>query len=347
MFAYVSVTIGSLVCLFLTPAAVAQNAKAPAPGFHVLTKFEVGGEGRWDYLLVDPDAHRLYVSRSTHVMVLDTNGGKLIGDIPNTEGVHGVAIAPDLGRGFTSNGRANTSTIFDLKTLKVLGTVKTGVNPDPIIFDTFTKRVFTFNGRSQDTTVFDAADGKVVGTIPLGGKPEMGVSDGKGRIFVNIENTSEIVRLDARTLKVTARWSVAPGEEPSGLALDAKNHRLFSVCDNEKMVVLDADSGSVITTLPIGRGVDGAAFDPETGYAFSSNGAGTLTVVHEDNPAHFAAVQTVPTQRGARTVALDPKTHLLYLPTARFETTPGSPARTGRRRPKMVPDSFTILVVGK
>jgi DNA-binding beta-propeller fold protein YncE len=307
----------------------------------------VGGDGRWDYLTVDPDAHRLYVARSTHVMVLCTDDGTMIGDIPGTEGVHGVALAPDLGRGFTSNGRANTSTIFDLKTLNVLGTVKTGENPDPILFDPFTKRIFTFNGRSKDATAFEAADGKVVGTVELGGKPEAGVSDGQGQIFVNIEDTSEIVRLDPRELKVTARWPLAPGAEPSGLALDAKNRRLFSVCDNEKMVVLDADSGAVIATLPIGAEVDGAAFDPQTGCAFSSNGDGTLTVVHEDDPAHFTVVQTAPTQRGARTLTLDPKTNKLYLPTAQFEATPGSPTLTGRARQRIVPNSFTILVVGR
>lgn len=344
MFARVSLAAGMLAGLLLIRGAVAQDTKVRAPDYRVLTRFNVGGEGRWDYLTVDSDARRLYVARSTHVMVLDMDGGTMIADIADTEGVHGVALAPDLGRGFTSNGRANTATIFDLKTLKVLGTVKTGENPDAILFDPFTKRVFTFNGRSKDATAFDAADGKVVGTIDLGGKPETGVSDGQGRIFVNIEDTSEVVRLDAKELKVTARWPLAPGEEPSGLALDAKNRRLFSVCDNEKMVVLDADSGAVIATLPIGKHVDGAAFDPETGCAFSSNGDGTLTVVHEDDAAHFTVVQTVPTQRGARTLTLDPKTHKLYLPTAEFEA---PSATTGRARPNALPNSFTILVVGK
>ena len=340
-----------VVCL---SAVAAARAADPQP-YRVLQKYEVGGEGRWDYLIVDAEARRLYVTRQTHVMVLDADSGKVVGDIPETEGVHGVALAPEFGRGFTSNGRANTATIFDLKTLKVIDTVTTGENPDAILFDPFTKRVFTFNGRSKDATAFDPESGKVLGTIPLEGKPEFAVSDGKGQVFVNIEDKSEVVRIDPKELKVTARWPLAPGEEPSGLALDAKNRRLFAVCGNEKMVVLDADSGKVVTTLPIGKGTDAAAFDPETGYAFSSNGDATLTVVHEDDPAHFTVAQTVETQRGARTMALDPKTHKVFLPTARFEAPASAPASapatsaptTGRARPTPVPGSFAILVVGR
>jgi DNA-binding beta-propeller fold protein YncE len=347
MLTRISLVAGTVVCFLLAVAASAQDSQPSSSDYRVVKKFEIGGEGRWDYVTVDPEARRLYVPRSTHVMVLDADSGKTVGDIPDTEGVHGVALAPDSGRGFTSNGRANTATIFDLKTLQVLGTVKTGENPDAVLFDPFTKRVFTFNGRSQDATAFDAADGKIVGTIALGGKPEAGVSDGKGQVFVNIEDKSEIVRIDPKELKVTARWPIAPGEEPSGLALDAKNRRLFSVCGNEKMVVLDADSGQVITTLPIGKGTDGAAFDAETGQAYSSNGDGTLTVVQEVDPTHFSVAQTVQTQRGARTIALDPKTHKLYLPTAQFEAPPTSAPTTGRARPNLVPNSFTILVVGK
>lgn len=347
MLTRISLVAGLVVYFSLAVPALAQVSPDSSSGYRVLRKHEIGGEGRWDYVTVDPETHRLYVPRSTHVIVLDADSGKTIGDIPDTEGVHGVALAPDQGRGFTSNGRANTAIIFDLKTLKVLGTVKTGENPDAILFDPFSKRVFTFNGRSKDATAFDAADGKVLGTIALGGKPETGVSDGKGQLFVNIEDKSEIVRIDPKELKVTARWPIAPGEEPSGLALDVKNRRLFSVCGNEKMVVLDADSGKIVTTLPIGKGVDAAAFDPETGQAFSSNGDGTLTVVHEVDPAHFSVVQTVQTQRGARTMALDPKTHKIYLPTAQFEAAPTSAPTTGRARPNVVPNSFTILVVGK
>jgi hypothetical protein len=262
-------------------------------------------------------------------------------------GVHGVALAPELGRGFTSNGGANTATIFDLKTLKPLETVKTSENPDAILFEPFTKRVFTFNGRSHDATAFDAQSAKVLGNIPLEGKPEFAVSDGKGQVFANIEDKSEVVRIDPKELKVTARWPLAPGEEPSGLALDAKNRRLFAACGNEKMVVLDADSGRIVSTVPIDKGVDAAAFDPETGDAFSSSGEGTLTVIHEDDPAHFTVAQTVTTQRGARTMALDAKTHNVFLATARFEAPPTSSPTTGRARPSPVPNSFTILLVGR
>jgi DNA-binding beta-propeller fold protein YncE len=324
-------------------------AQEPQP-YRVLQKYEVGAEGRWDYLIVDAEARRLYVPRQTHVMVLDADDGKTLGDIPQTEGVHGVALATEIGRGFTSNGRANTATIFDLKTLKTLDTVKTGENPDAILFDPFTKRVFTFNGRSHDTTAIDAATGKIEGTLELGGKPEFAVTDGRGQVFVNIEDKNEVVRIDPKELKVTARWPIAPGEEPSGLAFDVKSHRLFSVCGNEKMVVLDADSGKVIATLPIGKGVDGAAFDPETGNAFASNGEGTLTIVHGTDPDHYAVVQTVTTQQGARTLALDTKTHKLYLPTARFEpptSAPSSAPAGGRSRPVPIPNSFTIVVVGR
>jgi glutamine cyclotransferase len=348
----------SIRVMFVMAVAVyvnlAASVRADEPPYHVLQKYEIGGEGRWDYLTMDSEARRLYVSRQTHVMVLDADSGKVVGDIPDTQGVHGVALASELDRGFTSNGGANTVTIFELKTLKVLDTVKTGENPDAILFDPVTKRVFTFNGRSHDATALDAATGKVVGTIELGGKPETGVSDGQGQLFVNIEDKSEVVRIDPKELKVTARWALAPGEEPSGLALDAKHRRLFSVCGNEKMVVLDADSGKVVTTVPIGKGPDAAGFDPGTSCAFSSNGEGTLTVVHEDDPAHFAVRESAMTQRGARTMALDPQSHNVYLATARFEapatqaaTQPATSAPTTRRvRPTPVPGSFTILVVG-
>jgi DNA-binding beta-propeller fold protein YncE len=339
---------GLLVCLCLTASALAQEPQEKSPGLKLLTKHELGGEGRWDYLIVDPEARRLYVTRQTHVMVIDADSGKSVADIPDLQGVHGVALAPELGRGFISNGGSASATIFDLKTQKVLGTVKTGENPDAILFDPFTKRVFTFNGRSKDATAFDAADGKVAGTIELGGKPEFAVSDGKGQIFVNIEDKNEVVRLDPKELKVTAHWPIAPGEEASGLAFDAKNRRLFAVCGNEKMVILDADSGKVITTVPIGKGPDAAAFDPETGLAYSSNGDATLTVVHEDDPAHFTVVQTVPTQRGARTMALDSKTHRIFLATADYEPAPATAPAGGRPpRPTPVPNSFKLLVVGK
>jgi len=322
--------------------ALAPNAQKAAPGYRVLAEYPIGGEGGWDYLVVDAATRRLYVSHESHVVVLNADTGERIGDLRDTPGVHGIALASELGRGFTSNGAAGTSTIFDLKTLEKVGSVKTGQNPDSILFDPATRRVFAFNAGSNDATAIDAAAGTVVGTIPLGGSPEAGVSDGKGTIFVNLEDTSEIVRIDARKLKVTARWSLSPGEEPSGLALDAANRRLFSVCGNRLMVIVDADSGAIVTTVPIGEESDGVVFDPGTQDAFSSNGEGSLTVVHERSPAQFTVTQTLPTRPGARTLALDAKTHRVFLPTARFDPSAGNP-----ERPRALADSFAVLVVGR
>ena len=322
---------------------IGLNAYAAEPGYHVIKKLPLGGEGAWDYLTVDNAARRLYISRSTHVMVVDLETDKLVGDIPNTSGVHGIAIADELNRGFTSNGRANTSTIFDLKTLKAIGEVKTGTNPDSILYDPASKKVFTFNGRSNDATVFDAATGEIAKTITLGGKPEFCAADGKGKVYVNIENTSEVVEIDSQKLEVAKRFSLKPGEEPSGMGFDAEHHRIFSGCGNKMMTVLDAESGKVIATVPIGQGVDGNGFDPATGLAFSSNGEGTLTVAKESSPGKFEVAETVKTERGARTMTIDPKTHNIYLPTAQFP-----PAAEGsRQRPAPIKDSFVILVVGK
>jgi len=333
-----------LVGLFGISLCIAQT---PISGYHLLKKFEVGGEGGWDYLFADSAAHRVYVSRSTRVIVLDSETGAAIGEIPNTNGVHGIAIAEDLGRGFTSNGRDNSVTIFDLKTLKPLGTVATGKNPDAIIYDAASKRVFAFNGGSSNATAIDAADGKVAGTIDLGGKPEFATSDGKGMVFVNIEDKSQVVAIDSHKLTVTNRWALAPGEEPSGMAIDAKHHRLFSVCSNKKEIVLDYDTGKVVADVPIGNGPDAAGFDPDTNLAFSSNGEGTLTVIKEDGPNKFSVVENITTQRGARTMTLDPKTHKIYLAAAQYGETPAATAQNPRPRPKMIPNSFVILVFGK
>jgi YVTN family beta-propeller protein len=316
-------------------------------GYHIAKTFKLGGEGGWDYLTVDSKARRVYISRGTHVMVVDADSGAVVGDIPNTNGVHGIAIAPDLDKGFISDGRDNAVTIFDLKTLKVLGTAATGKNPDAIIYDPASKRVFTFNGASNDATAIDAKTGTVAGTIPLGGKPEFAVADEKGHVFVNIEDKSEIIQFDANKLTVENHWPIAPGEEPSGLAIDRKHRRLFSVCSNKLMVVVNADDGKVITTLPMGAGTDAAGFDPETGFAFSSNGDGTLTVTHEDSPDKFVVVENVPTLRRARTMALDTKTHQVYTVTAEFGTAPAATAQQPRPRPPMVPGSFTLLVLSR
>jgi DNA-binding beta-propeller fold protein YncE len=327
--------------LFFAAAAIAAD-----PGYRVLRKLPLGGDGFWDYLTVDGANRRLYISRGTHVMVLDLDTEKLAGDIPDTPGVHGIAVAPELNRGFTSNGREDTASIFDLKTLKTIGRVKTGKNPDAILYDPASKRVFTFNGRSADATVFEAATGEVIATIPLGGKPEFAAADGEGRVWVNIEDKSEIVEIDSRKAAVAKRSPLTPCEEPSGMGLDARHRRTFSGCHNAILAIFDADQGKVIATPPIGNGVDGNGFDAGRSLAFSSNGDGTLTVVRESSPGHFEVAETVKTQRGARTMAVDPKTHRIYLPTAEFGPPPPATPDVPRPRPTMIPGSFVVLVVG-
>ncbi|MEA2205732.1 MAG: hypothetical protein QOE77_2508 [Blastocatellia bacterium] len=337
------------LCL-LCQSAFSNNATLRAggpPGYHVTKKTVLGGEGGWDYLTVDSKARRVYISHGTHVVVVDADTGTVVGDIPRTNGVHGIAIVTDAGTGFTSNGRENAVTVFDLKTLKALANVPVGRNPDAIIYDPFSKRVFAFNGASHDTTAIDVKTNSVVGTIALGGKPEFAVSDERGHIYVNIEDKNEIVQFDPMKLTVNHHWSLAPAEEPSGLALDRKHRRLFAVCANKLMAVVNADNGKLITTLPIGAGTDAAAFDPETGLAFSSNGEGTLTVVHEDSPEKFTVVENVPTQARARTMALDLKTHQLFLVTAEFGTAPAATAQQPRPRPPMMPGTFTLLVLSR
>jgi DNA-binding beta-propeller fold protein YncE len=332
----------------ISVSLVAIALAAAGPGYHVVTTYKLGGEGGWDYLITDPDARRAYISRGTHVVVIDADSGKNVGEIVDTPGVHGIALAPELGRGFTSNGREGTVSIFDIKTLATSSKVKVGENPDAILYDAATKRVFTFNGRSQDSTAIDAATGKVLGTIKLGGKPEFAASDAKGGIWVNIEDKSELVAIDPNKLEVKAKWPLAPCTEPSGLAIDRKNRRLFAGCDNKMMAVVDADSGKVLATPAIGDGVDATAFDPETGLAFAScGGDGVLTVVKEESPDKFSVAENVPTQKGARTMALDTKTHNVFVVTAQFGARPAPTADNPHPRPAIVPDSFVVLVVGK
>ncbi len=331
-----------IVTVFLLINATAQAAS----GYHVVNKLPLGGEGGWDYLTVDSAAHRLYLSRSTHVMVIDTVTDQVVGDIPDTPGVHGIAIAPELRCGFISNGKANTVSIFDLDTLEVIKQVKTGGNPDAILYEPFYLRVFAFNGKSKDATIFNALSGKVLETIALGGKPEFATTDNKGRVFVNIEDTNEIVELDSKKLGITKRYSLKPCEGPSGMAIDIEHHRTFSGCHNKIMAIMDVDSGKVIATVPIGAGVDANVFDAETGLAFSSNGEGTLTVVREASPGKFDA-ETVPTQQSARTMALDTKTQKIYMPVAAFAPAPQPTTEDPKPRPIMIKDSFAVLVVGK
>jgi len=314
--------------------------KAAATGYHILNEIKIGGEGGWDYLTVDSAAQRLYVSHATRVVVVDLATGKVVGDIPDTPGVHGIALAPKLNKGFISNGRGNNVTIFDLKTLKATGTVPTGENPDDITFEPVSGRVLAFNGRSRSVTIMDAAAGKAISTIALPGKPEFAVSDGRGKVYDNIEDTNEVVEIDAATAKVTKKYTLTGCEGPSGLAMDTKARRLFSVCGNRVMAVSDPDKGTVIATPAIGAGPDGVVFDPSNGYAMSSNGDGTLTIVQQAG-GKYEVLENIATERGARTIAIDEKTHRVYLPTA----TAGQAAAGGRA--PYLPDSFKILVVGK
>lgn len=324
----------SLIALFGNCTLVDAQPKAK-----LFNKIHVEGNGGWDYISVDEANFRIYVSHATVAQVVDIKTGKLVGTIPDTKGIHGIAIAADLNKGFTSNGRDSSVTVFNLKTLAVIAKIKvTGKNPDAILYDAFSQKVFTFNGGSSNSTVIDAKDNRVVGTIPLDGRPEFPVTNGKGKFYVNIEDKSLINVINANTLKVENRWSIAPGEEPSGLALDNSTHRLFSVCSNKLMVVADAETGKVISTLPIGDRCDGVAFDTEYKRAYSSNGEGSITVVQEVNANKFEVVETIPTQVGAKTIAIDKVSHHLYLPTAEFES-----ATTGSRRPAVKPDTFVIL----
>ena len=308
--------------------------------YRIINKISLPGEGFWDYISIDEGNGKIYASHSSVVQVVDIRTGKQVGEIPDTKGVHGIAIAPELNKGFTSNGRDSSVTVFNLVSLEVAKKIKvTGQNPDAILYDSFSKRVFTGNGRSASFSVIDAVNEEEITTIPLDGKPEAIVTDGKGKIYVNIEDKSCINVIDATTLKVISHWPINPGEEPSGLALDNKTHRLFSVCGNKLMVIVDALSGKVLTTLPIGEGCDGAAFDPFYKRVYSSNGEGTMTVVQEENENSFKVLETIPTQPSARTIALDRTTHHIYMPAAEFESAPAD----NNRRPAVKPNSFAIL----
>ncbi|HUI40613.1 MAG TPA: YncE family protein [Terriglobia bacterium] len=344
--------LGALVAalaLLVTPwsSSGSRSLAAPSSGYHLIKKVTLGGEGFWDYLKFDDDANRLFISRGTHVMVVDGSTYAVVGDIPDTDGVHGIALAPEFGRGFTSDGRSNQVTIFDLKTLKTIGTAKTGEGADGIIYDPGSKRVFTFNGRAGTSTAIDAENGQVAGTITLDGRPEFGAADGEGHVYNNLEDKSIVLQIDSKNLKVLNRWPLAPCESPSGMAIDPEHRRLFIGCHNKLMAIMDADNGKVVATVPIGQGVDANRFDPGTQLAFSSNGDGTLTVVHEDSPDKYTVVDNVETQRGARTMALDLKTHRVFSVTAEFEPPPADAKPGERRRPSMVPGTFTLLVLGQ
>jgi len=332
---------------FLLILSLSAAAMAAAPTYKVITKIKIGGAGRWDYVYVDSANHRLYVSHATQTEVVDTSTDKVVGTIPDTNGVHGIAIADDLGRGFTSDGMDNDVTIFDTKTLKVLGKVKTGTNPDSIIYEPVSHHVFTFNGRSSDSTIFDAKTGDVIAaSVPLGGKPEFAQVDGKGHVYFNIEDKNEIGEIDAKTGTLTKHYSIAPCDGPSGLAIDPKSSHLFSVCGNKMMIVSDPATGKVLATPAIGAGPDGVAFDD--GYAFSANGRdGNITMVGEVG-GKYDVVATIVTQPLSRTIGADQKAHKLYLPTADASPATPPPPGGGRGRgPQALPDTFSILVVGR
>jgi YVTN family beta-propeller protein len=327
-----------LICTLLILSK--GNLFAQSSGYHLAERFHIKSNGGWDYISVNKN--NLYISHGTQVNILNKKNGDSIGVIPDTKGVHGIAFVNALNKGYTSNGGADNVTVFDLSTHKVLREIPTGKNPDAIFYDDYSKKIITCNGRDASLSIIDPSTDKVVGTIALSGKPETAVSDGAGKVFVNIENKSAISEIDITNLKVINTWPIAPGESPSGLAIDRKTKRLFAGCDNKMLVVLNAENGKVVSTPAIGNGCDGTAFDPQLKYVYSSNGDGTLTVIKEISKDKFEVLENVPTKRGARTMTIDPESHTAYLPTADF-----GPAVAGQRRPPMIPGSFQILVVKK
>jgi DNA-binding beta-propeller fold protein YncE len=332
--------------LFVTAAG--QLAAQSTARYHQIASYTLGGDGGWDYLTLDTVYHRLFVARNDRVMVIDESSGKLLGEITGLHRTHGVALDYHSGHGFVTASGDSSVTMFDLATLKVLGAVKAGAGADALIFDEGSGHAFSFNGSGHSATVIDGQTGKSLATIPLGGSPEFAVSDGLGKVFVNLEDSSAVVEIDTRANRVTRRWRLAPCESPSGLAIDIAHHRLFSGCENKMMAISDYSAGNVIATAPIGSGVDADRFDPGTGLAFSSNGEGSITVVHEDSPEKFSVAQTVTTAPGARTMELDRASHRLFTVTARFgpvpeHATPDNP----RRRSPILPNSFVLLVLGQ
>ena len=325
-----------LLALLVFAAALAQSS------YHQIKKITIGGDGGWDYLTVDNG--RVYVSHANEVDVVDPAKSEVVGKITDLHGVHGIAIAAEYNRGYISNGQSNNLTVFDIKSLSKIGDeIPAGTNPDGIIYDHGSKRVFAFNGRSSNATAVDAKDGKVAGTVTLEGKPEFAAADGKGHVFVNIEDKSSVFDIDSKKLAVDHKWSIAPCEEPSGMSMDPKTHRIFSGCHNKMMAVTDATTGKVVATPEICSGIDATWFDPGTGYIFNSCGDGTLTIIHEDSPDKYSLVENVKTQTGARTMALDPKTHNVYLSIAEFETAAAGADKQKSGRRRIVPGTFGLL----
>lgn len=339
----------TLVILFIALAAgcciaISQDR---APGFHVVDSISLGGETGWDYCLVDTMTGRFYTSRGTKVQVVDVKKKQIIGEIVNTNGVHGIALVHAANKGYTSNGRDSSLTVFNLETLQPIKTIKIKArNPDAILYEPITKRIFTFNGGSACATAIDINTDQEIGTVAVGGKPEFAVTDGK-TIYVNIEDKSLIVAFDAATLKIIKQWSIAPGEEPSGLAIDRRHHRLFSVCGNKLMVISNTETGTVVATAPIDDGTDGVSFDPALQLAFSANGSGTMTVVREESPDKYSVAETVPTRRGARTNALDAATHRIYTVSAKYGPAPAPTAERPRPRAPIEPGSVAVYILSR
>jgi DNA-binding beta-propeller fold protein YncE len=332
-----------VLSLCIAPALLAQQSSSV---YRITHTYVLGGDGGWDYVIPDPPQHRLFIGRQNRVMVVDENDGKLLGEVAGIDGAHGVALVDRAGHGFATSGNDGAVVMFDLRTFKVLGRIPAAEDADAIIYDQVSNRVFTFNGDAHSSTVIDPLAGQLVTNIQLGGKPEYGASAGNGKVYVNITDNSEVVEIDTKTLSVPRRWSTAPCKQPVAMAIDLRHHRLFSGCRSGVMAVSDYESGKVVATVPIGDGVDGAAFDPATGDAFAANADGTLTVIHQDGPDTYHLVQNVQTAQGARNMGLDPTTHRVYVVAAKFgpppaEATPANP----RRRPPVVPGSFMMMVV--
>jgi YVTN family beta-propeller protein len=334
--------------LFASGLVQADGSAQQGTVYVIQQQFMLGGPGGWDYLTVDSASRRLYISRADRVIVMNLSDGSVVATIPGTEGVHGIALSPELGEGFTSNGRADTVTVFDLSSLKVANTIPVGGhNPDAIVYDKASGRVYTFNGKSQDISVIDPSKGTVITTLAAGGKPEFAAADGAGRIFFNIEDTAQLGEIDSKAGKRLATWPLQGCEEPTGFALDVAHKRGFSVCGNGVLVATDTGSGRHVATVPIGKGPDAVAFDVERGLLFSSNGQdGTLTVIHQDDPDHYSVIATVATKKSARTMALDAKTHRVYLVAADFGPSPPPNPDQPRPRPPIIDGSFRVLVVG-
>jgi YVTN family beta-propeller protein len=333
-------TIGSILIL-LGSAALADDA------YKFLNEIPIGGEGGWDILTIDSSADRLYLSHATKVVVIDLNKNAVVGEIADTPGVHAFVPVPEVGRGFSSNGKESKSSVVDLTTLKTVSKIDTGQSPDAIVYEPRHGEVYVFNHRGNSATVIDAKTATVSATIELGGSPEFAaVDEGAGRVYCNLEDKSEVAVIDSTKHEVVARWPIAPGEEPSGIALDAAHHRLFAGCNNKMMIMLDTGTGKVVGNAPIGAGVDGCAFDDASQFAFASCGDGTTTIAKEETPQKLTVVQTLKTERGARTMALDPKTHRIYLPTARFQPAPSPSPGASPARPTIVPNTLKLLVYG-